>query len=147
MMNIEFGQIYVELNTDFDLPSFLLKKLREELDSLGKDISHFNAIFKHSDFKLVFIISATRKNDELNVKGPTLVRKNPAAEFVIFIPYKEIVEFVDKVSYVLPYVAEGVAFVFNKYKEDSSGVEDAVHKVIAAVNNDPEAFQRKSKIT
>jgi len=144
MMNIEFGQIYVELNADFDLPSLLLKRLREELDALGKEISHFNTIFKNSDFKLVFIISATRKTDELNIKGPTLVRKKPAAEFVIYIPYKEIVDFVDKVSYVLPYVAKGVVFVLNKYKKDSSGVEDVVRNVIVAVRDEPETFLRKS---
>ncbi len=144
MMNIEFGQIYVELDTDFDLPSLLLKRLREELDVLGKEISHFNRIFKNADFKLVFIISATRKTDELNIKGPNLVRKKPAAEFVIFIPYKEIVDFVDKVSYALPYVAKGVIFVFNKYKTDSSGVEDIVRNVIVEVRDEPEKFLRKS---
>jgi hypothetical protein len=140
-MKIEFGQIYVEVGTSFELSSMLLRLMRTLLDELHKEIPHFAKIFKTADFKLVFIITATRNASTLTVRGPTILRKNPAAEFALHIPFKQTADFCEKMDYLLPYLGAGVKQVLEKYKVDSTGVDEAIAQVHKEVCSQPLEYQ------
>lgn len=143
-MNIQFSQIYAEVNTSYDITNTVLIPLTNRLDSLNKGIIHYENLFHSIDYSIVFIISATRQDKEL-VKGPTTCSKKKKTEFVIYVPYKEFKEFTEQIYYILDYIAEGIIFVFNKYKTDSSGIKDAVEEVKVLIANSPEKYQKWTK--
>ncbi|CNC63846.1 Uncharacterised protein [Yersinia pseudotuberculosis] len=143
-MNIQFSQIYAEVDTSYDITNTVLTPLRHYLVMLNKNIMHYNKLFNADDYSIVFIISATRNDKEL-VKGPTTLSKKKKVEFVIFIPYKELKTFAEQMSYVLDYIAEGIIFVFNKYKTDPSGVKEAVEEVKKMIMDDPDKYQKWTK--
>lgn len=122
-MNIQFSQIYAEVNTSYDITNTILAPLRNYLNGLDKNINHYEKLFLTDDYSVIFIILATRKNNEIIVKDPTPLSKKKQVEFVIFVPYKEISSFTDQMSYILDCIAEGIIFVFDKYKTDPSGVK------------------------
>lgn len=146
-MNIAFTQIYNESATNFNLSSELLGLCRKHLDALNKQIVFFENKFKTDSFELVFIISATRKSDELKVMGPTNLYKSKETEFVLYLPYpkEEFVSYNEAVTYVLDYIAQGIVFVLNKYETDSSGVEEALKRVLAEAISKPDEYKTKTK--
>lgn len=146
-MNIAFTQIYNESATSFNLSSELLGLCRNHLDALNKQIVFFENKFKTDSFELVFIISATRKSDELKVMGPTNLYKSKETEFVLYIPYpkEEFVSYIQAVTYVLDYIAQGIVFVLNKYETDSDGVVDAIRVALAQAISNPDEFKTKTR--
>ena len=140
MMKFSFGQIYPEVGARFSLPGTLLTLLRSRLDELQKEIKHFKNKFPEDDFSIVFIISATRKKDRVEAKGPTYLHKRREIEFAVHIPYKEMPEFDEKISYVLNQIAEGIISVLNKYKTDSSGIKEVIQDVVRIVQQNPDKY-------
>ncbi|EBP9775095.1 hypothetical protein AH835_21380 [Salmonella enterica] len=145
-MNIYFSQIYLEgEDTTFPITNTLIHLLSHQLDSLDKKIKHYEKLFKGDNYSITFVISATRKDDKLNIKGPTTKSKDKETYFSLFIPYKDIDSVTDKIMYALNYIEEGVIFVFNKYKTDSSGVKEAMESVKKIFMDDPEKYQKWEK--
>lgn len=146
LMNIYFSQIYLEgEDTTFAVTNTLIHRLSQRLDVLNKKINHYDKLFKGEDFSVVFVISATRKKNTLEVKGPTTYSKDKETSFSLFIPYQEISSFIEQMNYVLDYIAEGIIFVFNKYKTDPSGVKEAIEEVKKLIAADPEKYQQWTK--
>ena len=143
-MKFDFSQIYPEIDTDFDLSGMLLELLCERLDSLQKEINHYNKKFQGDDYSIVFIISATRNKVSLETKGPRFLRKSREVEFALHIPYKEIKDFDAKVSYVLNHIAQGIIFVLKKYESDPTGIEETIQDVIKTVRNSGEKYRYPS---
>lgn len=144
-MKVSFSQIYPEIDTSFDMTNTILKELSGEINDLNIVFEHYKKLFNTDDFFIVFIISATRKNPELVVKGPTTLPKKKKAEFVFHIPYRETTSFHEKIEYVLPFIENGIRFVFEKYKADSYKIKDAVNAVGALINADPEKYSKWTK--
>jgi len=142
-MNIYFGQISSVPGADFGLSGMLLKLLRERLDGLHKEIKFFKDKFKGEEFSIVFIISATRDKTSVEAKGPAYLRKKKEIEFAVYIPYKEITDFNEKVAYVLNHLTQGIISVLNRYETDSTGIEETIREVVRIVQADPDAFQYK----
>ncbi len=145
-MKIYFSQIYLEgEDTTFLVTNTLIHRLSNQLDKLNKKINHYEKLFKTDDFSMIFVISATRKNEVLTVKGPTTKSKNKEIYFSLFIPYQEVNSFTEQTSYVLDYIVEGIISVLNKYKTDPSGVKEAVEAVKKMIMDDPEKYQKWTK--
>ncbi|HGA4729071.1 TPA: hypothetical protein ACISU1_004442, partial [Salmonella enterica subsp. enterica serovar Wangata] len=111
----------------------------------NKNLNHYEKLFKTDDFSIIFVISATRKSETLNVKGPTTKSKDKETYFSLFIPYREFSVFTIQISYVLDNIAEGIIFVLDKYKTDSSGVKESISEVKALIESDPEKYQKWTK--
>ncbi len=139
-MKFSFGQIYPEVNTDYDVTSKLLHLLCNKLNNLNKEIKHFNKVFEGEDYSLVLIISATRNKDILEVKGPIVLKKRKEVEFALHIPYRELPNRFEETLYVLNNIYQSIVFVFNKYKADLSGLEENIDQVINAVKTSPSQF-------
>jgi len=75
-MNISFGQIYPEIDTDFSLTNTVLIELKTRINSINQSFQTYESIFNTRDFSTNLIVSATRKNDILIVDGPTILKKN-----------------------------------------------------------------------
>lgn len=143
MMKISFTQIYVELNTSFDLSGGLLQLLAGQLNLLKKEISALQKKFEGKDFTLAFIITATRQSDDVQVKGPTWVRRMSRVEFAVYVPAREFSIFEEKIEYVLAKLAQGVIATFERYGSDSVGMQDVFAKVAVEARGNPALYRSK----
>jgi hypothetical protein len=139
-MKFDLGRIFPEVNTSFSLTSDLLYLLCDQLNALNKEIKHFNKIFDCPGYSIVLIISATRKNNSLDVKGPIVLRKRKEVEFVLHIPYKTFDNKLSETLYVVDNIYTGILFVLNKYKTDTSGVEESINNAICRIKSSPNQF-------
>jgi hypothetical protein len=141
MMKCDFTQIYAEVGAAFSLSHMLLNPLQQRLDALGKDIPFLAEKLKAEDFVINYIISAKRAIDATYIMGPTYLRKRARVEFSIFIPYRDIADFGERIDYVLGEVAKGIKLVFDKYGVDSSGVDECAQDMIALAKQSPLDYQ------
>ena len=141
IMKFNFTQIYAEVDTDFDLSHMILRPLRGELDSLGMNIPLFANKLNAEEFTLTFIISATRKSNALDVKGPLFLYKRKQVEFSLFIPYVEFENFFKRIEYVLLQVLMGIKSVLLRYDVDVEGIDSKFQKISSLVQENPKAFE------
>jgi hypothetical protein len=118
--------------------------LCEKLDDIGASFAYYNKLFKTDDFSVIFYISAAKRSNLL-IKGPTTLSKRKKIEFVIYIPYKNIDIFTEQMDYALDFVGQGVKFVFDKYKEDSSMIDGIVRQTKDLIRSDPEKYSKWTK--
>ena len=144
-MKCDFNQIYAEIGADFNLSHMLLRPLRVKLDALGKDIPFLAEKLKAEDFVIDYVISSKRAIDATYIMGPTYLRKRQRVEFSIFIPYREIADFGERIEYALGQVAVGIKLVFEKYGVDSSGVDECVKEMIALAKQSPKDYEYPPK--
>lgn len=143
-MKFHFALIYPEVKTSYDITNTVLDPLRDYLEGLNKSIAHYDKLFKINDYCLDLYISATRKQMDF-VKGPITLSKRKRVEFVIFIPYKKFDSYTKTMCYVLDNIAQGIIFIFNKYKTDSTGVQEVTDKLKALIVSDPEKYRKWTK--
>ena len=141
MMKCDFTQIYAEIGAAYSSSHMLLNPLQQKLDALGKNIPFLAEKLKADDFEINYIISATRKFDSMYTKGPLFLHKRKRVEFAIFVPYREIADFGDRIGFVLRQVAAGIKAILEKYSIDNSGVDGCVEEIIALVKQRPLDYQ------
>ncbi len=141
MMKYDFTQIYAEVGVSFKLSHMLLNPLLAKLESLGKEIPFLAEKVKAEDFVLDFIISSKRGIDATYIMGPNYLRKRARVEFSIFVPYRQIADFGERIDYVLGQVAVGIKMVFDKYGVDSSGVDGCAQQMIALARKSPKDYE------
>ncbi|OCG16451.1 hypothetical protein A9G09_00045 [Gilliamella sp. wkB292] len=140
-MKIYFPQLYAEVEANYDITNTVLKPLRTNLNKLNKTLPHYDKLFKTTDYDLFFTISATQENKNL-VYGPLASSKRKEVLFTIFIPYKTFSCYTQQMFYILDTIAEGIIFVFNKYKVDPSGINEVFEKLKTLIAKDPERYQK-----
>ncbi|MCX8712213.1 hypothetical protein J3U57_06630 [Gilliamella sp. B3464] len=140
-MKIDFLQLYAEVGVCYEITDAVLNPLIENLNELNKTLPHYDKLFKTTDYELVFTISATQEHKNL-VYGPTTSSKNKVVYFTIFIPYKTFSCYKQQMFYVLDTLAEGIIFVFNKYKTDPLGIKEVFETLKTLIAKDPERYQK-----
>jgi len=141
-MKIEYMFLNQEPGVRYSMTDSVLDPLEEVLFNLDKRLAHFDKLWKGDDYRLVFTIGATTKNDVIKFYGPLTLSKSRAVHFSIFIPYKTFPDYKSEIYYILDCLKEGIFFVFNKYKTDPSGVEEAIQKVKDLIATDPEKYRK-----
>ncbi|MCX8642525.1 hypothetical protein J3U65_01760 [Gilliamella sp. B3791] len=140
-MKIDFLFLWAEVGVCYEITNTVLNPWRSNLNKLNKTLPHYDKLFKTTDYELVFTISATQEHKNL-VYGPTTSSKNKVVYFTIFIPYKTFNCYTQQMFYVLDTIAEGIIFVFNKYKVDPSGIKDVFETLKTLIAKDPERYQK-----
>ncbi|MCY1013076.1 hypothetical protein OV079_47605 [Nannocystis pusilla] len=140
-MRIALTQISPEAGVSFGLSGSVLELVRDQLNALRKNIPHFAKIFGEEDYKIVFIITATRKLDSLSVKGPNILKRHKSAEFSLWIPYKSL-DFSDRVAYILPQISSGIIEIFRRYKADEHGIASVVQQAVEIALKRPEKYDQ-----
>jgi hypothetical protein len=144
-MNISFGQIYPEIDTDFSLTNTVLIELKTRINSINQSFQTYESIFNTRDFSTNFIVSATRKNDILIVDGPTILKKNKTIEFVLHIPYKKLSNFTEEMNYVLDFIGEGLHLTFKKNHADSEEINTMIDNIKKLIITDPDKYKKWTK--
>lgn len=141
-MNISFGQIYPEIDTDFKFTNTILIELRNKINSTNQSFSDYENIFKTRDFSTNFIISATKKNDKLTIDGPTILKKDKSIEFVFHIPHKKISDFTKEMTYALDFIEEGLRLTFKKNHADADEITTIVNDIKNQIQADPDKYRQ-----
>lgn len=141
MMKCKFMQIYAEVGASYDLSHKLLKPLLQKLNALGKNIPFLAEKLNAIDFEITYIISATRKAENMYIKGPTFLRKRNSVEFVIFVPYREIADFAERMEFVLSNVEAGIKGILEKYDVDNVGVDRCIEEMKLLAKQRPLEYQ------
>ncbi|MEI8574472.1 hypothetical protein J0667_21255 [Methylomonas sp. WH-1] len=129
-MNISTCQVYPEVDVSYKIPGFVMKELRKGLNSLDKEITYFKEKFKGQDFELGIVISATREKYKPLVMGPTFFNRYKRVDFVLHIPYKKFDSSYDEFSYIVENLQCGLVSIFDKYSEDSSGINEVLQRIL-----------------
>jgi hypothetical protein len=134
---------YDEVGTSFRLSHLVVKALRDKLREVfsSTEIQEFNERFHGQDFSVGFVISATRKSDNLEVDGPIFMKKPKGVDFIFRIPYREVPEMQARIDYVFDNLADGITAVMKKYGAADPGVARAFKDVADAVRGNPKAFE------
>ena len=140
-MKINFPLLWAEVGVRYEITNTVLNPLIENLNALNKTLPHYDKLFKTTDYDLFFTISATQEYKDL-VKGPLASSKRKVVNFSIFIPYKTFSCYKQQMFYVLDTLAEGMIFVFNKYKVDPSGIKEVFETLKTLIAKDPERYQK-----
>ncbi|OCL28719.1 hypothetical protein [Gilliamella sp. wkB171] len=140
-MKIDFLFLWAEVGVYYEITNTVLNPLVENLNKLNKTLPHYDKLFKTTDYDLFFTISATQENKNL-VYGPLASSKRKVVHFSIFIPYKTFSCHTQQMFYILDTIAEGIIFVFNKYKVDPSGINEAFETLKTLIAKDPERYQK-----
>ncbi|MCX8729217.1 hypothetical protein J3U66_02355 [Gilliamella sp. B2969] len=140
-MKINFPLLWAEVGVRYEITNTVLNPLIENLNALNKTLPHYDKLFKTTDYDLFFIISATQEYKDL-VKGPLASSKRKVVNFSIFIPYKTFSCYKQQMFYVLDTLAEGMIFVFNKYKTDPLGIKEVFETLKTLIAKDPERYQK-----
>lgn len=140
-MKINFPLLWAEVGVRYEITNTVLNPLIENLNALNKTLPHYDKLFKTTDYDLFFTISATQEYKDL-VKGPLASSKRKVVNFSIFIPYKTFNCYTQQMFYILDTIAEGIIFVFNKYKTDPSGIKEVFETLKTLIAKDPERYQK-----
>ncbi|MGE9549454.1 hypothetical protein [Snodgrassella sp. CS2] len=140
-MKIDFLFLWAEVGVYYEITNTVLNPWRSNLNKLNKTLPHYDKLFKTTDYELVFTISATQEHKNL-VYGPLASSKRKVVHFSIFIPYKTFNCYTQQMFYVLDTIAEGIIFVFNKYKVDPLGIKEVFETLKTLIAKDPDRYQK-----
>lgn len=141
-MKISFVQMYSEVGASFDrLDGPLLQTIVSRLNSLKKNIDQLTSKFEVRDFKLLLTLSAKTNLDQLEIKGPTIWRKENSVGFSLFIPWRKTNDFIDEIEYILPWISKGIISVLAKYGVDGQGVDEVIQEIIEEAKRTPGKFR------
>lgn len=143
-MNIDFTQLYVEPGIHYNIPGKALERLCDELNQLSIKIPALRNQFKTDDYTLMLIISAKKNQDKTDVKGPKIRFASKEAEFALYLPWVNCVDFSQEITHVFRWVSESIKLLLSKYDIQTSGVSAAVDRAIEDILREPEKYQRKS---
>ncbi|GGP73003.1 hypothetical protein [Shewanella algicola] len=134
-MRVFVGQIYIQAGVNYPFSHEFQKWVGDELSRLIEPSDAF--IEKYSEeFELMFRLSAKAELDEIEIKGPTVFKKDKDIEFTIFLPYQRI-SLEEKDSFIEPIklFLEGVALALEVLSINSSMVRsnssELVEKIIS----------------
>lgn len=147
-MKISFVQLYSEVGASFDrIDGPLLHALVVRLNGLEKNIPELAKKFQGGDFKLLFTLSAKSGVAAVDIKGPTVWKKENKVGFSLFLPWRKTNDFIDEVEFVLPWISKAIVSVFHKYDVDGSGVDLVIREVIEETKASPDKFRYANRST
>lgn len=141
-MDVNFAQIYPEIDTHFRFTNTVLRQLKGRMNSLNQHFLGPRTVLKTDHYSIIFTISATRGNDALEICGPIFHRQDKSVEFVLHIPYRQISDFTEELHYALDSIGEALCRIFKDNHADSSGIAAIVDEMKGAIKEDPETYKK-----
>lgn len=132
----------VYLDDNFDISNKVLSLIIVKLNTLIIPSELFNK--KYEGYQLVLINSSRRQFEILTIKGPSVSKKYKCVEYVIYIPYLEVLNSENYLESFLNFYEQGVIEVLSKYQIDLSKVPDAFKEIKKEVLGNPDYRYKKS---
>lgn len=136
-MKIFFGQIYVDPGVKFTFTHRFQKFIGGEISSIVKPSDKFINEYGE-DFDLIFRVSAKRDITDVDIKGPTVFKKDKDVEFTIFLPFdSDQPSLRDGNRRPLELLLGAVVGVLNKLEIDTKFLQERMGVFMDAVMADP----------
>ena len=139
-MQISFGQIYATPGVTFPWTIYFQKRLGETVSGLVRQGPDFLARYGE-DWRLMIRISAKRAIESIELRGPSVFRKDRSVEYSIFLPYDQIPNGTDFAVPALHSLFAGVREVFTKVGIEHNDLVAAEDRLIAEFSEDPRAVE------
>lgn len=111
-MKFRIGAIFSQVGISFNISHKVIKLIWNGLEE--RIFLSENYEKRHTDYTLAFLYSAREGND-FAIKGPTVSKRYRIVEYVICMPYKEILSDVEIYNVFLTYMETGIRTVFEQY--------------------------------
>jgi hypothetical protein len=167
-MKVHFSQIYIEQGAECPFNSRFNLYIAEQVTSLVEPSTWFSAKYG-GDWKLIFRISARWSPDEndtergvklsesartklarfrsftseplrVELRGPTVFKKDKDVEYSIFLPFRRVIESETPPVTALNYIFAGVYAVLEELQINTSKLRAEVDRIIERVCSDPTMF-------
>jgi len=140
-MRVFVGQIYIQAGVNYPFSHEFQKWVGDELSNLVEPSDAF--LEKYSeDFDLMFRLSAKTELNEIEIKGPTIFKKDKDIEFTIFLPYQRIpIEEKDSFKQPIKLFLEGVALALELVRIDSSMVRSDSSELAKKITSNSSMFK------
>ena len=86
-MRISVSQVYIEPDAYYPFSIAWQNFISEELSRLCVSSSHFNRIYGE-EYQLILRVSAKKEVDSVEIKGPTIFRRDKDVEYTLFLPHE-----------------------------------------------------------
>jgi hypothetical protein len=146
LVKISFVQLYSEVGASFDrVDGPLLQAIVCRFNTLEKNIDELARKFKENDFKLLLTISSKSDISDLEIKGPTIWKRENKVGFSLFIPWRKTNSFIDEVEYILPWIGRGLVSILNRYGVDGREIDQVFQEIIEEAKTSPNRFRYPSR--
>ncbi len=140
-MKIYFSQIYIEVGVTYPFTHIFQKYLSDEISARVNESAEFSEKFGEG-YSIMFRISAKSDIENMEIKGPTVFKKDKDVEYSLFIPFKDFEGGATKsCEYALNVIVDVVLQVLFSYKFDVSGIEKDRKGLIERILNDVEMIR------
>lgn len=139
-MNVYVGQIYIEPGVKFPFSIAFQQRISAQLtelvDGWGKNTAHYS-----DDFDLIFRLSSKSDIEEVEIRGPTIFKRDKSVEYSIFIPFKLLGNSKLRDYYnIIICLIDSIRSVFFKLGIDDKNLQNKSLKIAGDIVNDPEMF-------
>src|SRR6266446_207939 len=139
-MKVSVSQVYIEPGISFPFTSFFQKWISGNLTELTYPSKEFNHCYGEN-FHLIFRMSAKAGLRDVEIRGPSVYRKDRDVEYTIFLPYDVIVAADERFNCALDYLLRGIIRILKSLKIDTSLLEKNVPSFIKRICSDPAMFR------
>ena len=140
-MKVRFGQIYVEVGVCFPFSLRFQQRLSEEVSSVIQPSAEFSKKFG-DNWSLMFRISAKKRMDETEIRGPTVFRKSKDVEFSVFLPFDSLQRETGVERAALKTLLHAVCDVLERYSISTVLLRAKSEELIESICADPSMFSR-----
>ncbi len=142
-MKIYIGQIYIEPKVFYPFSHLFQIWLGEELTKRLKPSKEF-IINYGEDFDLIFRVSAKSRISEVEIKGPTIFKRDKDIEFTVFLPFSDSnTNGVVKYRQVLTRLFNGIVNALQSLGIDASNVINDSAELIEYFYSAPEMISTR----
>ncbi|GIW81417.1 MAG: hypothetical protein KatS3mg105_3224 [Gemmatales bacterium] len=115
---------------------FISKEITQRSRATGKFVSKYG-----EDFDLIFNMSAMSSIKKVEIKGPTVFKRDKDVEYTIFLPWHSNEHDSNSLRTVVHLLISGIIHVFGEWGIDSTTLSDDADALVERVINDPSMIE------
>lgn len=132
-MILLLSEWYSEVGVEFKVSNKILKIIREKL---LENIFIPNGLDKEEErYYFNIVITANSHSDELDVRGPTIRKREKMIDYGLWLPYNKIIKASNYLETYLDYLFAAFVKVFDNYKISEKVVLELKNEVVNIVLN------------
>ncbi len=140
-MNIYIGQIYIDVGVKFEFNHVFQEYIHSILTRHSTPPNNFLERYKNYDF--MFRMSAKKDIQDVEIKGPSIFKRDKDIEYSIFLPYDVITQKDNHNYWALKYLFRGIYEIYDKNKFEYDILEKKEEEIIKKVISDSSMFYKE----
>lgn len=127
---INLSQIYSEPGVSFSGNVLTPEKSREWRFLLDNNLTPEGLMTtKYKDFTIDFVITSSVFINNLDIRGPRVVKRNKFIEYAVWIPYSSVVNDKNPLEKLTQYFKNGISVVLKKLEYSENSIKNIENKI------------------